>query len=333
MRRLSGAAGFLCGMSLLLLILAGTQCRAEDVAAPPAKLAPTAKPVAVVKPAKPLPGHETKIAALRRKPAPRVVAWRHPTPQNRDVHPHSVVASRNSPSPVPTAASPSEPPASGIVRTALRAVPATAVRPSETRPLTAALPETSSVRVGEPPAGPPSASASGFVTAFLDDAFRIARSTANAPVQRYAELADLLTTRMDIGRILQYATRAEFQSASPAVQQQFRASFARFLAEGYSPRIELASGFSFVASPSHPTPAGAEMVSTAFSKPGYPAEQIDWTVERVGGGYRIVDVSSSGVSLLDIQRASFESVMQNGGLTALLVKLDARTRELASAAE
>jgi ABC-type transporter MlaC component len=215
---------------------------------------------------------------------------------------------------------------SGIVRTAL--APVARDRASAIGPQIASLPANPGASAG--PTAPGGAPASLFVTAFLDDAFRIARATSAAPARRRTELADLLTTRMDIGRILQYATHSEFQTASPAVQQQFRTSFAAFLAEAYTPRIEMAAGFSFAAAPPKPAGSGMLVVSTTFSKPGYPEQQIEWKLAPSGNGFRIVDVSSGGVSLLDIQRWSFESVMRNGGLPGLLARLDVRTRELAS---
>ncbi len=75
-------------------------------------------------------------------------------------------------------------------------------------------------------------------------------------------------------------------------------------------------------------------MSTTFTKPGVAESTIDWQLEPSGNSYKIVDVGSEGVSLLTIQRSSFTSVMANdGGLQGLLDKMDARTRELASAAK
>ena len=50
------------------------------------------------------------------------------------------------------------------------------------------------------------------------------------------------------------------------------------------------------------------------------------------GGYRIIDIYSAGASLAQMERDTFQSVMRNGGLSELMAKLDARTKELASAA-
>jgi ABC-type transporter MlaC component len=184
------------------------------------------------------------------------------------------------------------------------------------------------------PAPAATPSASDFVTAFLGEAFRIARSTDSPPEQRRADLAHLMTTRMDLSRILVYATHAAYQAAPSEMQAQFRQSFASFLAEAYTPRIKLAGELSFTASAPRPNQDGGITVSTTFTKPGIAESTIDWQLEPAGSSYRIVDVGSEGVSLLQIQRSSFTSVMANdGGLEGLLSKMDARTRELASAAK
>lgn len=185
-------------------------------------------------------------------------------------------------------------------------------------------------RAAPPPAAAQSASA--FVTAFLTEAFRIARSDDDA--HRRTDLAALMTTRMDLSRILVYATHAAYQAASPELQAQFRQSFASFLAEAYTPRIKLAAELQFSAAPAHPAQDGGITVSTTFTKPGIAESTIDWQLVPSGNSYKIVDVGSEGVSLLTIQRSSFTSVMANeGGLQGLLSKMDARTRELASAAK
>jgi phospholipid transport system substrate-binding protein len=139
-----------------------------------------------------------------------------------------------------------------------------------------------------------------------------------------------MTARMDIGHILQYATNAEFREASPRLQQQLRISFANFLAEAYSPRIEAAAGLTLVVSSSRSASANAIVVSTTFAEPGRSGQQIDWELEPSGNTYRIVDVASDGVSLLEIQRSSIVSVMRDGGLPNLLTRINARTQELAA---
>jgi ABC-type transporter MlaC component len=313
MCRLVRTGLFLCGASLLLFLISGVSAQAENSAAPALKIAQPHH----VKPKPPAHAEHTKalarkVAAIHRKPVHRHLATRaRPEPKAPIARSHAIAVARAHP---PGESGP-------IVLASARPGP---VEAAEADTLAASL---------NRPAPAIDRSASDFVTAFLSEAFRVARSADSAPDRRRAELANLMTTRMDLSRILVYATHAAYQSASPEMQQQFRLSFASFLAEAYTPRIKLAAELPFTTADPRRGPDGGIMVSTIFTKPGIAESTIDWQLEPVGNSFRIVDVGSEGVSLLQIQRSSFTSVMANaGGMQGLLAKMDARTRELASAA-
>lgn len=294
----------LCGATVFLLSASAPPAMAEDNAAPAAQITKPAAPKARGERTK---AAAKKLAAARHRAAPKRLASR----TKPAVPPHHAVAARKSPS------------AHRRPVALVDAHPAP-VEKAEADRLAATM------AYQQPPAVAPSASE--FVTAFLSEAFRIARTMDNAPDRRRADLANLMTTRMDLSRILVYATHAAYQAASPDLQAQFRRSFASFLAEAYTPRIKLAAELQFSTGPARRNQDGGITVSTTFTKPGVAESTIDWQLEPVGHSYRIVDVGSEGVSLLQIQRSSFTSVMANdGGLQGLLSKMDARTRELASA--
>ena len=305
MRRLVRSGLLLCGASAFLLFVSGAPARAENGIPPAAKIA---KPIHPAK-AKAHAGHATLRAG-------GLVSVHH-TPRHRHLasrakpvaHPRHIDIAHG------TAPVHSRPP---VVLVDARPAP---LEKAEADRLAASLAR---------PA--PAPSASDFVTAFLRDAFRIAQTEDNAPDQRRTGLANLMTARMDLSRILVYATHAAYQAASPEMQAQFRQSFASFLAEAYTPRIKLAAELQFTTGPARRNQDGGITVSTTFTKPGIAESTIDWQLEPSGNSYKIVDVGSEGVSLLQIQRSSFTSVMaNNGGLQGLLSRMDARTRELASA--
>ncbi len=315
MHRLVRTGLFVCSASLCLWLVSGSAAMAENSVTPAAKTtgsAPVkAKPKVHAAHAKP---NVKKVAAVHRKPEhKRLAAHLQPATRKPTAPPHRVaVAQATAPTRLP------------IVHVSARPAP---VEKAEADRLAASTDRLTPATAAAP-------SASNFVTAFLSDAFRIARTMDDAPDKRRADLANLMTTRMDLSRILVYATHAAYQAASPEMQQQFRQTFASFLAEAYTPRIKLAAELSFTTSPPRPNQDGGITVSTTFTKPGIAESTIDWQVEPAGNSYKIVDVGSDGVSLLQIQRSSFTSVMANdGGLQGLLSKMDARTRELASAAK
>ncbi len=185
------------------------------------------------------------------------------------------------------------------------------------------------------PAAPPdSKSATVFVSKFLTDAFHIAKLNGATSLQRRAQLADLFAGKMDVKRIAGYTTADELTGASTDMQNRFRTILVSYLVETYYPQLELAADPSVTVetAAAQPLPDGTAVVWTIFTKTGWGAQSIQWHLAAENGGLKIVDIFSAGASLVQMERDTFQSVMRNGGLSELMAKLDARTRELASAA-
>ena len=252
--------------------------------------------------------------------------------------------------PAPRAAAPAAPavPAAvpAVVKVASAAPAAPALVKAATGPAAAAKPAlvpaslTTGAAIG--PAEAPrkasgdalgSSAAADFVTRFLDEAFRIARSKGSS-LQRRAQLAELFGSKMDVKRIAGYTTADELTEMSPEIQQRFRTILISYLVETYYPRLELASDPSVTvdttAGPS--LKDGTAVVWTTFAKEGFGSQSVKWHLMPEAGGFRIVDIFSAGASLVQMERDTFLSVMRNGGVPELMAKLDARTKALATAA-
>jgi ABC-type transporter MlaC component len=328
---------------------------AAHPAKPPVKKLATApkKPEAkkIVAAKKPEP---KKIAAAPRKPEePRTAAA---PPQNQppsytitSTHDHVVtqttriVPISSGPTPVEQLASAPKQPQPVTQIAALPKPPASPVEhpaPLAPPPQAAVAPPPHTM---SPPAGPAapappheeaSAPAAGFVSAFLGQAFHIARDTSLTSLQRRAELADLFAAKMDVSRIAGYTTRDELGTEPGEFQRRFRSILISYLVETYYPRIELAADPSITVAnlPAASLPDGTAVVWTTFAKAGYGEQSIKWHLAPEGDGYKIVDILSAGASLVQMERDTFQSVMRDGGLPELMAKLDARTKALASAA-
>jgi ABC-type transporter MlaC component len=173
-----------------------------------------------------------------------------------------------------------------------------------------------------------------FVSNFLKEAFRIAKLSGATSLQRRALLAVLFSSKMDVKRIAGYTTADELASLSPDAQQRFRAILVSYLVETYYPQLESASDPSVKVDTAvaQPLADGTAVVWTTFTKDGWGSQSVQWRLTADNGGYEIVDIFSAGASLVQMERDTFQSVMRNGGLAELTAKLDARTKELASAA-
>ena len=208
-------------------------------------------------------------------------------------------------------------PATTAVPARVAAVPASLSAPTPTAAAQAADP----------------AAAAGFVDGFLHESFHIAQ-TGGASLQTRAQLAGLFSRKLDVGRIAGYTTGEELASLPPDAQQRFRAILISYLVETYYPRIELASdpAITVETTPLPMLSDGTAVVTTSFVKKGWETQSVNWQIMAEKDGYKIVDIFSAGGSLVQMERDTFLSVMRNGGVSELMAKLDARTRELASAA-
>jgi ABC-type transporter MlaC component len=173
-----------------------------------------------------------------------------------------------------------------------------------------------------------------FVSNFLNEAFRLAKLNGASSLQRRAQLADLFASKMDVKRIAGYTTADRLASLSLDAQQRFRAILVSYLVETYYPQLELAADPSVKVetAAAEPLADGTAVVWTTFTKDGWGSQSVQWRLTTDNGGYKIVDIFSGGASLVQMERDTFQSVMRSGGLPELTAKLDARTKELASAA-
>jgi ABC-type transporter MlaC component len=316
-------------IATLLFVVSTTAAQAQSTPAstPVATVSKAAKPAAhAAKPtakaaaAKRMPPKKIASPAKRPPPAAKVAATRKPIP---------TVTLALAISAKPATATTAKPPAAGAA-------------PGEAKP---AITPVSLVRPGEPvrplelpaltvaPAAPP-ANAAGFVSAFLNEAFRIAKLSGATSLQRRAQLAELFANAMDVKRIAGYTTSDELSGKSPDIQQRFRTILVSFLVETYYPQLELASnpGVRVDTAPVEPLGDGTAVVWTTFTKDGWGSQSVKWHLVPEAGSYKIIDIFSAGASLVQMERDTFQSVMRNGGFNTLMAKLDARTRELASAA-
>jgi ABC-type transporter MlaC component len=179
-----------------------------------------------------------------------------------------------------------------------------------------------------------SKAAASFVANFLQNAFHLARLDGASSLQRRAELAELFASKMDVKRIAGYTTADGLAALSPEAQQRFRTILVSYLVETYYPQLELASDPSVKVdtAAADPLADGTAVVWTTFTKDGWGSQSVKWQLASEGGSYKIIDIFSAGASLVQMERDTFQSVMRQGGLPELMTKLDARTKELASAA-
>ncbi len=372
MRRIACRSLFAVSLAVLMTAGTGLAVRAQNTVAPADKTAlKPAKPAAsaAAKPAQ--PAVKTPAKATEKKPDPAhppgKVAARPATPKPDEkklaakpktpAAPVKAVASAET---AQTASYTITTTRNGVTTTRTVAVPETGPAAAKTAPLAnapAPAPALPPAKTAATPVNPPAAGgiaravalptmavaapdpkqagrAAGFVAGFLAEAFRIARAPGATPLQRRAQLADLFGAKMDVSRMAVSTTASVLNTTSADFQRRFRTILISYLVETYYPRLELASdpAVTVDSKAAAALPDGTQVVLTTFTKPGWGEQTVKWQLAAATDGFRIVDIYSSGASLVQMERDTFVSVMRDGGLPELMAKLDARTKALASAA-
>ncbi len=304
--------------------------------AKPVKIAPPETSAAKVTPAQASrklaaakPKQPNKTAALSKKTSASkkiAIAAKKPLPSAKvaAAAPKPAAPPANIAGHVATAAPAPTPPAgakAAVVPINLSVITVDATRPAE-QPTTA----------GKGAADPKTVAA--FVSSFLGEAFRIAKLPGASSLQRRAQLAELFADKIDMKRIAGYTAADQLTDKSADIQQRFRTILVSYLVETYYPQLETASdpGVRVDTTAVEPLADGTAVVWTTFTKDGWGSQSVKWHVAAEAGHYKIVDIFTAGASLVQMERDTFRSVMRDGGLITLMAKLDARTRELASAA-
>ncbi len=129
----------------------------------------------------------------------------------------------------------------------------------------------------------------------------------------YADLADMAK------HVLPPAT---WNSATPAQRAQFERAFERTLIRTYSSSLTSYSDQTVTVYPVRGGVSGntVEVNSQINSSEGEPI-QVTYTMVRVGGGWRLYDLSVEGVSMLESFRAQFSDLLSQGDMNQLLQRM------------
>ncbi len=175
-------------------------------------------------------------------------------------------------------------------------------------------------------ADPATERAAAFVAAIGEQAVALLAAGDIPTDRREVELGRLLEGGVDVASISRAALGRHWLDATGAQRAEFRELFARYVLGSYS-RLLASLGLQSL------TVLGAEKTHT--KKPhvlvrtearlagGHVLEWI-WRVHKTGQGYKIIDLTIAGVSMIVTQRDEFDAMVTAQGLDGLLAELRRR---------
>lgn len=161
-----------------------------------------------------------------------------------------------------------------------------------------------------------------FVTSLTGEAFRVLR-TGSRPSAR-SQFRQLLGQYFAVEQIGDRLIRRWRPQISPAQYQAYQAALPGFLIGTYADRLYDYADAKVTVTRVVPRGDGAAVVSQV-SRPGRNPATAIWTIERIGGGYKVSNLTVAGVNLVLTQTADFDSYVQKNGFDKLVAFMRSRS--------
>ena len=173
------------------------------------------------------------------------------------------------------------------------------------------------------------------VTEEVLDIVRKDKDIQNGHTQKVMELVDKkVLPNFNFTRMTALALGKEWRKASPQQQQQLTAEFRTLLVRTYSNALTSYKNQKIIYKPFKMAPADVDvLVRTEVQQPGSKPVQLDYSLEKVDGGWKVYDVVVAGISLVTNYRDQFNQEVRNGGIDGLIAAIAAKNKSLESAAK
>ena len=179
------------------------------------------------------------------------------------------------------------------------------------------------------PAAAAAADPSALVTAMGEQIRQVLADHSLSPVQSQQRFHSVVDEGFDIPAISRFVLGRFWQGSTASFRQEFDDVFEDYVLQSLTARFADPSGESMTVTATRPEGQSSTIVSTTIvHADGAPSENVDWHVHHAADGFKIVDVSISGVSMALAYREQFAAVIDHDGgqlsalLPALLHKLD-----------
>ena len=170
-----------------------------------------------------------------------------------------------------------------------------------------------------------------------DEVLAIVRADRDLQSGHPQKVAQLVETKVlphfNFPHMTQLAVGRNWRQASPEQQSALIGEFKTLLVRTYTTAFSQYKNQSIDYRPLRMAPSDTEVVVKSLIK--QPAGQpiaIDYSMEKVGGAWKVYDVKIEGVSLVENYRNTFNSQIQKSGVDGLIKALADKNKSLAAQA-
>jgi phospholipid transport system substrate-binding protein len=130
----------------------------------------------------------------------------------------------------------------------------------------------------------------------------------------------------DFTRMTRLALGRNWNTASPEQQKSLVTEFRTLLVRTYSTALTNYRDQTIDFKPMRASGDAEATVRTVVNQPRGDPVTIDYSMEKLADGWKVFDVSVSGISLVTNYREEFASQVKNGGIDGLIKSLQAKNQ-------
>jgi phospholipid transport system substrate-binding protein len=147
--------------------------------------------------------------------------------------------------------------------------------------------------------------------------------------QRYDSLAPVIDQTFDLEQILGNSVGPRWAALPSDQQSALKEAFRRYTIAVYVANFDSFSGQRFEVQPASTAVGEEQIVQTRIVPASGEPHRLDYVMRQVGGTWKVVDVLADGsISRVAVQRSEMRSPLANGGVPALLDRLQRKTADM-----
>ncbi len=168
----------------------------------------------------------------------------------------------------------------------------------------------------------------GPATQFLKQKYQAVAAALHQPPghARTARLSQIVGQLIDFETISKEALGAHWSERTPAQRQQFVTLLEQLVQRSYQGSVEQTLDYDihYGAEERHGERVVVRLTARSRRNRRAPEVNIDYTLEHDDHGFRVVDITTDGVSMVDNYRSQFARIIRRDGWNGLIQKMQSR---------
>jgi phospholipid transport system substrate-binding protein len=160
-----------------------------------------------------------------------------------------------------------------------------------------------------------------FIQTLTADGFAAMKGGKASAKQQFRTL---LSQHVAVDQIGERLIRRWLPTITPAQKAAYKEALPNYVVGTYADRLFEYSNATLKVVRTQPTAGGGADVFTQVTKPGAQPIPAVWSVTKVGGQWKVLNLRVAGVNVAMAQAADFDAVVQRQGFDALVRMMKAR---------